>query len=446
MSLVTGNAEKLVTVGLILALSFSVNAKETFGDGSGSLPEIQNITVYNVTGETGSDRDTGGEILTSGLNRTFALNRTQDLKDYRFTFEIQNTGSEYWNLSSEDRMFHEGLDPGWSLDKSWYNISGTRYEGGNFTDGRVNWNTSKGGNLSPDSRMYANYIIETDISSSEDYSPRFLVNDSSDLSGSEDFHQLDLNRLGELDLTLNEPPQNTVLTQNKTFQLNTTVKCIEGECGDVKVAPRYNESSVADTVIPEDQGEPFNTQGSNLARCQRLLSGESCYALFQVNATGSQGESYLLDANATSSYSEIEGNDTGDNQVQINQVAAINLSWSTVDFGTLDPDDENQSAAGNYDRSYNVSVLENSNAVDLWIKGQDLNSVDTGYSIGIGNMSYAKVNSTDDMDPIGYGYDLIEDGVSYGSPLTMFYWLDVPTGIIKGDYQGSITIKANVTG
>lgn len=433
----------LVCVSLIL----TAGAKETFGDSnSGSLPEVQNLSIYDVTNETENERESGGELLASGLNKTFQLNQTEDRFDYRFTFEIDNTGPEYWNLSSEDELFHEGLDTGWSINRTWYNISGTQYEGGTFSEGRVDWNTSLGGNLSPDSRMYANYIVEVDLTDSQDYSQKFLVNDTSNESGSKDNHTLDMNRLGEISLTLEEPPNDTILTQNKTFEINTTVECLGGECGDVTSTSRYNQSGTADTLISEGNGSPFHTIGDNKKECAQLLSGESCTVLWDVNATGEKDSYHLLDTNASSSYSEMTSADTKDAEVQIKQVAAINLTWSTIDFGTLDPGSSNKSAEGNHNLTYNISVPENSNDVDIWVKGKDLQSEDTDYTIGIGNMSYSLENDTATESPIPYTYELVKQTVNASSILNSFYWLDVPTGIYKGPYNGSITFKANLTG
>jgi hypothetical protein len=435
----------LISVSIFLLTGSA--AKETFGDSNtGSLPEIQNISVYNVTEMTENERDKGGELVASGLNQTFWINQTRDRIDYRLTFEIENNGPEYWNLSSEDELFHEGLDTGWNINRTWYNISGTQYEGGGFSGGRVDWDTGIGGNLSPGGSMYANYIVEVDLTESQQYNQRFLVNDTSNESGSEDNHALDLDRLGEISLTLEEPPADTVLTQNKTFEINTTVNCINGECGNVTATSRYNQSNLADTLIPEGSGSPFYTTGDNSKECVNLVSGESCTVLWDVNATGESGSHHLLDSNASSSYSEISGENTGDAEVQINQVAAINLTWSTVDFGTLDPGEKNKSAAGNQNLEYNISIPENSNSVDIWVKGQDLQSQDSDYTIPIVNMSYSLQNDTADESSIPYAYELVKETVSSGSILNSFYWLDVPTGIYKGTYSGSITFKANLTG
>jgi len=67
--------------------------------------------------------------------------------------------------------------------------------------------------------MYAKYIVDISLDNSEFYSQYFLINDTSNKSGSEDYHEFDINKLGTLDIVLEDPPKDTVVTQNKTFLL-----------------------------------------------------------------------------------------------------------------------------------------------------------------------------------------------------------------------------------
>lgn len=431
---------KTVLILLLAAFFTSLAASQ------GATLQLENISVHDVTDASGEDRLTGGQFIQSGTNTTFLLNQTEDRKDYRFTFRLNNTGENDWNISQEDELRHEGLDTGWAINRTWYNVSGTEYTGGSFSSGTLSWDTSSGPNMTSQDYLYAKYIVEVDLPASQSYDQRFLANDTTNTDAAEDQHILDLNRLGSLSIVLQEPPNGTVLTQNKTFQVNATIDCTGGECGEVTATARYNETSEADTLIPESSGEPFHTVGSNSQGCGELLSGDSCETIWDVNATGADGSYHLLDANLTSSYDEIAGGQTADTDVQIKQVVMLNLSWSTTDFGLLDPGARQEPAAGNDELKYNISVLENSNDADIWIKGSDLQSQDSDYVIGIENMNRSLENLQSSSEPIQKSYKLLKFSVSAGSVLNTFYWLDVPTGIYKGDYNGSISFKANLTG
>lgn len=433
-----------ITVFLVFLSCLIVSAS-----GQGALepnPQIQNISIYNVTDSTGEGRYTGGNYITSGLNTTFLINQTKDNRDYRFTFRLNNTGDGDWALEGADDLLHDGLDTGWSINRTWYNISGTEYVGGTFSGGTLEWNTSQGGTLSTGENLYAKYIVEINLPESQTYDQRFLANDTSENNATEDEHVLDLNRLGSLSVVIEEPPNETVVAQNKTFQLNATIDCAGGECGNVSANARYNQSSTADTLIPENSGTPFHTTNSNLRDCGELLASENCTVVWDVNATGEKNSWHLLDSNITSTYDKIEGQESADTEVQIKQVVMLNLSWSTTDFGVLDPGDQNKSAIGNDNLTYNVTVQEKSNDADIWLKGKDIQSQDSDYFIGIGNMTYSLDNSYDTSTPVQDAYELVKSSVAGDTVLNTFYWLDVPTGIYKGDYNGTITYKANLSG
>ncbi len=440
---------KLATLSvLVVFFQLSVSA-ETFGTGNSEpLPNLTSIQVYDVTGLSESEKETGGELVTEGLNETFIVNQTESQRQYRFSFRIQNEGDTEWVINESDELYHEGLNSSWSIDKIWYNIS-QDYDGGNFSDGKTQWNTSKGGTLDSGSEMYAKYLVTIDLDESELHEQYFLVNDTSENAGSQDYHDLDINKLGYLDMAINEPPQDTTLTQNKTFPLNTTVKCLEGECGEVEVSARYNESDAADTLMPEDSGAPFHTNESNRKQCsQNLQKDEECNVEWDVNATGELESHHLLDANASSSFSEISGNDTEDRLVQINMAVLINLSWSQTDFGVLDPGAENRSASENDNFGYNVTVPEESNTVDnLWLKATDMESRQRPeeYSIGAGNLSYSLQDDVSESSSLSNSYQSIASDLGPGTILNTFYWIDIPFGIYKGEYNGSIIFKANST-
>jgi len=437
---------------LVVFLTVSASSRTVFGDETGnSLPNVTTIEVYDVDGLSPSGKETDGDLLDRGVNETFLVNQSDDFREYRFSFRIRNDGDTSWDLDSGDEMFHDGVDSSWGVNRVWYNISDQQYEGEVEESGRVVWDTGLGGSLGTQDYMWAKYLINISLESSSTHQQQFKVNDSttpSPDSGSYDYHVLDTKKLGFLNLTLHKPPNDTVVVQNEAFRLNSSVRCEEGECGEVRLTPRYNGSSDADTVIPESSGDPFYTNASKSKVCSSdLLSGEQCSNYWYVNATGALESWHKLDANASSSFNKVSENDTDDSLVQINTALIIDLSWETVDFGVLDPGSENNTAPGNSDLSYNVTVDEDSEKVDgLWTRATGLNHTENSdYTIPPENMSYSDESKISTENFYSRSYQRIKSDIDPGSVISLFFWLDVPEGILKGEYNGTIYFKANST-
>ncbi|MFB6213090.1 MAG: hypothetical protein ABEJ07_00795 [Candidatus Nanohaloarchaea archaeon] len=434
----------------ILLMAAGASARTTFGTGTGEpLPNITSLSIYDVTGLSSSQKETGGTLEDSGINETFLVNQSDYDRVYRFSFRIRNDGDTTWyvNDTSSDVMFHDGLDTSWSVTKIWYNIS-QDYDSGTFKSGKVDWNTSKGGSLSPGGVMYAKYLVNISLSQSSSYFQQFKVNETLENAGSYDYHILDANRLGFLNLTLQEPPNDTVVVQNETFIQNVSVTCEKGECGTVTVSPRYNKSSSADTLIPGSSGNPFYTNSSNLQTCaSSLTKDETCFSTWFVNSTGTLESWHLLDGNASSSYSRVQQNDSEDHLVQINKALIFDLTWNTNRFGVLDPGSQNNSALGNNDLEYNLTVDEDSEPIDkLWIRSTALENQTSGYYINASNMSYSTTNDIATENFFSTSYELVMTDISPGTIINFFFWMDVPTGIKKGGYNGTYYFKVNSTG
>ena len=434
---------------LAVMLVVPISSASSFGDGVNEpLPNLTEISVYNVSGLSVSEKETGGELLSSGLNSTLKINQKEAANEYRFTFKFTNEGENSWEINSSDQLYHEGLDTSWTVNKIWYNIS-QDYDGGSFSNGKLEWNTSEGGTLNPGETMYAKYLVDTSLDNSNFYSLNFLLNDTSENAGSQDYHELDINKLGDLTVTLEDPPNDTVVTQNKTFLVNATIDCTNGECGEVNASTRYNETTITNTLIPEGSGKPFHTVNSNIKTCSAdLKKSESCQITWDVNATGDLESYHDVDVNVSSSFSKVAAENSSDNTVQINMAILINTSWDTTDFGLLDPGQQNQPADGNQNLMYNITVPSESNPVDnLWIRATDLVSdlKPENYSIGAGNLSYSFENDSGTEKSISDTYSSVKSNVSPGSVLNTFFWLDVPTGIYRGGYNGTLYFKANST-
>ncbi|MBC5793089.1 MAG: hypothetical protein H8Z69_03555 [Nanohaloarchaea archaeon] len=435
-------------ISLLLFLSILVSggvSADTFGSTEGTLPNVTQVSVHNVTYLSEAQKETGGVKIDEGLNTTFELNQSYSGL-YRFDFRITNEGGQSWELNESDSLFHDGLDNSWDVKKIWYNIS-QDYDSGTSNSGKVSWNTLKGGTLNSGEVMYAKYIVNISSQSSQLYDQSFEVNDSSNMSGSRENHQLNVTKLGNIDLIFEDPKNDISVTQNKTFDLNASISCSNGDCGTVYITPRYNESSTADTLISDKFSKPFYLTGSSEKSCA-LSSGESCSLSWDVNSTGERGSFRLLDINSSSSYSKIDSQDSPDKLVEVTGLALINLGWSSMDFGALSPGTEDNPALNNSD-GYEVSVPQRSNTVDkLWTKADPLksNSKPNEYSIGAGNLSYSLTNDVSTETPLSQNYSLIDQQIKPGSSIISYFWLDIPQGLIQDDYTGKIYFKANLTG
>lgn len=416
----------------------------TVGEATPRL-ELQNIAIYNITGLSSSEKKSEGRIIDQGLNKTFQITQSADTASLRYDFNLTNTGTANWTLESEDQLKHEGVDTEWSTDQIWYNLSG-EITGGSFSSGTVFWDASNGGTLTTkgqDSSMNASYTVDTLLESSKTYDQNFLVNDTSENVYDQDFHVLEAQRAGKIDVDLLNPPNQTLLPQNETFYMTANVTCNEGECGQVNGTPRYNGSE-GQKIIPSD-GRPFRVESVNRDGCN-LNDTQECTLNWTVNATADTETYHLLDVNVSSEFSNEDTASEG-HEVEVDLLVLLSLSWDTLDFGFLDPGLEDRPAEGNDALAYNVTVPDDSKPVDdLWIKGTDLISEENpDYSIGITNVSYALQNDIEDTNTIFSEYTNVTSDIKPGTVLNTFYWIDVPFGMTESGYNGTLTFKANVT-
>ncbi|MFB6241457.1 MAG: hypothetical protein ABEJ36_01480 [Candidatus Nanosalina sp.] len=436
-----------------LAVSLMVHAAAavSFGDArTEAVPNVEELEVFEVTGLSDQQMRTEGELVEQGLNETFSI-AFQEYGVYRFEFRIQNDGGENWTIRQEDILKHSGLNSTWTLEEAFYNISSPKF-GGNFTSGTIHWNTSLGGTLEvsgENSTMEAAYIVNITSKKTYTYQEKFLVNDTSNNAGSYDYHDLKAVKLGFLNVSLVRPPNDTILQRNKSFNITAEAECVNGRCGEVNISARYNETgSSANTLIPENSGLPFHTLEPNTRVCDGFLSrGEQCSENISTNATGSIDSSHLLDVNASSNYSEISINDSEGNEVTIESIVIMDLSWNTTRFGVADPGRQNVSAKGNDNLKYNITITEESNQADsLFVRATNLTSkVDPSYAIRPGNITLGFDQDSSGGFQLAYTFIEIMSDIDPGTVINTFYHLDVPTGMTAGDYNGSMIFKANST-
>jgi len=446
---------------------FNVTGFDSFGGGKGKpLPNITQIRVYDVDGL--SNTHSGGALVDSGLNTTFILYKREP-RLYRVELDVRNDGKTQWTIDSTDLVYHEGLNTSWIIDTAndiWYYEGDTNYTGGNYSNGRITWNTSQGGKLTNGEQGTFYYVVNITSSGNQKYLVHFLANDTVNNAGSFDYSVYNITRAGYLEITLVTPPvipgqgnasQNGgyKVGQNKTFIVNATVYCRDGVCGGVNATLRYNKSSVQpDTAVNTSSDTPFYVLVSdNPQDCPNNPLGEDeyCNVTWTVNSTGALNKLWVLDVLFNSTYAQ--GNDTGDIYIEITKVLIMSLSWGSIDFGFCDPGSNANNATLNIVDGYNITVDNNSNKIDgILVKGTDLSADTVGgfngitYDIGVGNISlnddindFNHINTT----RLTHSYAIMREDIYPGTEFHNYYWLDVPSGRYSQHYSGTLYVLAN---
>jgi len=256
-------------------------------------------------------------------------------------------------------------------------------------------------------------------------------------------------------LLLPSPAVTTQVGQNKTFVVNATVNCTNGNCGNVQGTVRYNASSNnPDTAISTTQGDtPFWTN-TNPKSCSNnpLNEGDSCTLTWNVNATGNLHTYWKIGVLFTGS--SASSNHTENATVEISIVLILHLSDNLINSYYLNPDctgsiqsslSPNTTGACASNNPINVSLDENSNdAEGIYIKGTDMTSGNS-YYIRVGNITWNRVSTYSTGYELSYDYQEIISPAPAGTNQTTYYWLDVPGGIAAQSYNGTIYIMANAT-
>ena len=416
--------------------TYTVNDFSAYSSGNNaSLPEIQNIEVFNATSQT--DQRNDGKLIDEGLNKTFQIGQ-KNSGIYRFEFNISNSGSESWELTADDALQHSGLNQSWTVSDIYYRLNGVKENNDPSNDGSINWDTGNGGTVNPGESLSAEYIVNITQDSTNEFAQTFEAN-STDGTSDRDKHVLKTLIYGNLEASIDRPENNSVLQNNREFKLNGTISCVDGDCGDIGSEPRRNTSTGQQAF----DNQYFEVLNSN-STCS-LLEDEQCTVEWDVNATGEKNTVHELDFKASSGYTKVDSTNTGENQVEIRDIIMMDLDWDVVDFGVLDPGEKENPAENNSD-GYNLTIEEDSNTVDnLWVKASNLTSEqDSSYQIPYFNMSYDEQNQYPGT-AFTQNYSLVDSDLAPGTVKTFYYWLDVPYGIIRGGYSGTITFKSNQT-
>lgn len=107
---------------------------------------------------------------------------------------------------------------------------------------------------------------------------------------------------GNLTVALDYPITAIEVVQNDTFWINTTVTCVDADCGTVYGVLRFNSSGATpDTNVSTTDTTPFWTSSSNSQSCGSMIENDVCMKNWSVNATGWFLVAYLLDVNFSTS-------------------------------------------------------------------------------------------------------------------------------------------------
>jgi hypothetical protein len=254
-----------------------------------------------------------------------------------------------------------------------------------------------------------------------------------------------------LEVELIQPNPNFVtnVIQNSTFIVNATVFCRVGSCGFVNGTLLYNlTSSYPDTPINTSFGDkPFfvnETPALAMKACSNnpLNANDFCNLTWIVNATGNIDTAWKIGVYFNSSDPNVNPNSTSNATVVIVSCTVdFSLTWSSIDFGTLLPNTFNNSAPGNLNNTYNITVNPGSCNLDLYIRGTDLVNTTFNSIIKVGNISWSNISSNlnDGFFRLSETNSLIKSNVPEKTNVTTWYWLDVPP-VYAGKYNGTIYI------
>jgi hypothetical protein len=257
--------------------------------------------------------------------------------------------------------------------------------------------------------------------------------------------------VGYLEVGLIQPDPALInnVVQNSTFLVNATVFCRTGPCGYVNGTLMYNLTSpYPDTPVNTSFGDkPFfvnETPALAMKSCLNnpLNEGDFCNLTWIVNATGEINTGWKFGVYFNSSYPEVQPNSTENATVSITSCTVdFTLTWNSIDFGELIPNTYNNSAPGNLNNAYNITVNAGSCNLDFYIRGTDLINTTLNSIIKVGNISWSNISSNldDGFFQLSETDSLLKLNVPENTNVTTWYWLNVPP-VYAGKYNGTIYI------
>jgi hypothetical protein len=252
----------------------------------------------------------------------------------------------------------------------------------------------------------------------------------------------------EVQLAYPEPAFTTNVIQNLTFVVNATVYCRSNSCGNVNATLRYNMTTQnPDTDVNTTTGDrPFFIQEASASATKYCPSNplevnEFCNITWLVNTTGDNGEEWKLGVVFESDDNRTMPAGTANATVSILACTEdFSINWNSLDFGFLDPYTGPDSAAGNADNRYNISINPGSCDIDIYLKGTNLTNTTLNSKIDVGRILWS--NTTNDPSS---AYNMTEElqpvrkSAVRNTNITTWYWINVPA-IYAGKYNGILTV------
>jgi len=416
-----------------------------------SRPTISSIKMYNVTDKGDEHTDTS-ELITDSLNTTIDLEQ-----DMKYRFDVNISVDSNWTLGPDDEISIKGLNRSWEINNEtdiWIsNQTGSSWSGGNFTDGKIIFNMSKEGYVTEERNLTFHFIINSTGKLDERQIHIFINNTGAESEDYSTYHSHN----PELKVELITPADNTIIGQNKTVIVNASCRCNTSFCGTIIGFLRYNGTATTpDTEVPDTDSKPmYVMEGSNPDSCSDISEGEYCNISYELNMTGDLRDSYEIDVEFKAE--NADNNDTTDSTVSIEVVLIIGLGYNEVNFGIQDPG-TGMVAGTNNTIGYNITVDNESNNIEnLWVKSTNLTHEDN--IMGPNGTGVYRITTDSVLWSLGTDpypdpsvYNLSEDyqrvnkdmsEVKSGTNETLYFWVDIPGGILSGNYFGTLTIMAN---
>ncbi len=315
------------------------------------------------------------------------------------------------------------------------------------------WTNCYSGNVLADTptQWWCNMTTNPMNYNSSDRRVRIRINSTPDFDIGllkEDYIQFYIGYPSYLEVNLTNPDTSVFLNvrQNQTFDVNATVICKDGPCGEVFGTVLYNlSSSNPDTPVNETQGDkPFyiqETPANAKKSCGIMYSGDFCQLNWTINATGDLNTNWKIGVLFNSSYTDIQENHTDNASISIIPCTVdFTVQWSSINFGLLNPSTEQNEAPGNSNNKYNITVNPGSCNLDLYINGTNLINTTYNSFIPVNNITWSNTSNTySESFNLSSTVAPIKLNIPENTNVTTWYWINVPA-VYAGYYSGTIYI------
>jgi len=130
--------------------------------------------------------------------------------------------------------------------------------------------------------------------------------------------------------------------------------------------------------------------------------------------------------------------------VTVNSYASVTISACAdpLSFGSGDPGATDLAVSCQTATTPAISVTNDpvsNQDITVETKGTDF-TYDT-YTIAVSNIEFDKSNAKSSPTVLSTTYQTSSTGVSPGTTVGIWYWLDIPNGQAAGDYSGTLSVR-----